>query len=225
VKHLFALPFDRPFSQLSGEDFVNVVLKKSLNARHVVVGPDFSFGRGRSGSVKTLETAGSFGVTCLPHVSCGESERFSSTRIRAHIAKAELEKAAGLLGRPWEVEAEIIPGDRRGRTIGFPTANQDTARYARLPYGIYAVRVLIEGEEKWRDGVASFGIRPMFEVKRPLLETYIFDFAEEIYGKQMRVRPVRYLRPELNLPDLAALKARIDRDCVEARAVLKSASL
>jgi len=228
VDHLFTLPFDAAFSRLTGDDFVREVLRDSLKARHVAVGPDFHFGHKRSGSPATLKAAadkGAFGLTLLPAVQCESGARFSSTRIRAHIAKAELDDAAALLGYPWEMEAAVIPGDRRGRTIGYPTANQDVARYVRMPYGVYAVQVMVEGEYMWRGGAANFGIRPMFEVSAPLLETYIFDFASEIYGKQMRVRPVRKLRPEMNFDGLEALKAQIDRDCLDARAVLKSASL
>jgi riboflavin kinase/FMN adenylyltransferase len=230
VEHLFAVPFNDALAHLSGNAFISSVLKDGLGARHVVVGPDFCFGHGRDGNTETLKAAKAFGVTVVPHLNCAEAERFSSTRIRALIARAEMEQAAELLGHPWDMETEVIPGDARGRTIGFPTANQDVTRYAPLPYGIYAVRVNIIGEkeggkDKWRDGVANFGLRPMFEVAKPLLETYIFDFNTEIYGKQMRVRPVKFLRPELKLDGLEALKARIERDCLEARAVLKSASL
>lgn len=225
VDHLFSLTFDADFAGLSAEDFISLVLEKNLHARHVVTGDDFSFGRGRTGTPDLLKKMGNFGVTLIPSSCCDDGERFSSTRIRALIADAQMRAAADMLGYAWEMEAPVIHGDARGRTIGFPTANQDVTRYVRLPFGVYAVRVMIEGETVWRDGVANFGIRPMFEVKQPLLETYIFDFSAEIYGKKMRVRPVGFIRSEMRLNGLAALKSQINLDCLAALSMLKSDTL
>jgi riboflavin kinase/FMN adenylyltransferase len=228
VDYLFVVPFDAAFAQLTGELFLQKVLKDSFAARHVVVGTGFSFGQGRSGTTETLkraEAAGLFGVTLVEPAKCEGHDIYSSTRIRELIRKGDFDKATDLLNHPFEMEAEVVHGDHRGRTIGYPTANQNVLNYIRAPYGVYAVRVLIENEDKWREGVASFGIRPMFEVQSPLLETYIFDFNAEIYGKMMRVRPVRFLRPEMKFAGLDELKSRIDRDCLEARAVLKSVPL
>ena len=226
VDALFAIGFDAALSGLSAENFISL-LKNDLGVRHVVVGADFTFGRGRAGNAETLKKAekdGIFGLTLVDPAKCEGHDIYSSTRIRAHINKGELGKAENLMGHPFEMESEIIKGDQRGRTIGYPTANQQVTRYARLPYGIYAVRVLIEGEKTWRDGVASYGLRPMFAVTEPLLETYIFDFSADIYGKTMRVQPVRFLRSEMKFDGLDALKTRIGQDCAEALACLQSPS-
>lgn len=226
--HVFAPAFDAAFAQLTADEFVRDVLVKKLGLRHVVVGPDFAFGKGRSGSVQTLQNAadeGIFGLSVMEPVLCAGMEPYSSTRSRAHLKEAKFEEAASLLGRDWEIEMPVVHGDKRGRELGFPTANQQAGRYARLPYGIYAVRVLIEGENEWRGGVANFGIRPMFRIEQPIFETYIFGFDREIYGKNMRVKPLQYLRAEQAFEGLEALKMQIERDCHAAVSVLKSSSL
>lgn len=228
VGHVFAPAFDAAFAQLTADEFVNDVLVKQLGLRHVVVGPDFAFGKGRSGSVQTLQDAqakGLFGLTVMEHVMCSGAAPYSSTRIREALRAAKFEEAAMLLGRDWEIEMPVVHGDKRGRELGFPTANQQAGRYVRLPYGIYAVRVKIEGEDEWRGGVANFGIRPMFRIEQPIFETYIFGFDREIYGKNMRVKPLQYLRAEQAFEGLEALKMQIERDCHAAVSVLKSSSL
>lgn len=220
VAHLFALTFDQSFSQLTGNDFIEKVLKQGLGAKHIVVGEDFAFGHKRSGTVETLKADGGFGVSVISPVVCGDHRVYSSTRIRDHIRQAEFDAAAHLLGRRWQVEAPVVHGDKRGREIGYPTANQQVPRYVRMPFGIYAVKVRIEGDDKVRAGAANFGIRPMFRIEQPLLETFIFDFDREIYGKNMAVEPVKLLRKEMVFDGIEALKARIEQDCLEAKAVL-----
>lgn len=225
VDHLFALPFDEKFSQLDGNGFVQRILVEGLKVRHVVVGDDFAFGHKRSGTVETLKSCDSFGLSVINPVCCNNQRVYSSTRIREHLKKAEFDAAAHLLGTPWQMESEVIHGDKRGRELGFPTANQQVSRYIRMPFGIYAVNVMIEGQDSVLQGAANFGIRPMFRIKEPLLETYIFDFDFDIYGKIMRVEPVRLLRGEMTFDGIEALQERMKQDCLEARAVLKSTKL
>lgn len=223
VAHLFALPFDAGFSALTGDEFIQKILVDALGVRHVVVGEDFAFGHKRSGNVALLQAAGKFGVSVISPVQCGDHRVYSSTRIREHIRKAEFDAAAHLLGRRWQMEGEVIHGDKRGRDIGFPTANQQAGRYVRMPFGIYAVKASVDG--KTYGGAANFGIRPMFRLEEPLLETHIFDFNDEIYGKTIMVEPVKYLRGEMSFSDIEGLKKQIKQDCLEARAVLKSTGL
>jgi riboflavin kinase/FMN adenylyltransferase len=228
VRHLVALPFDAALAALPAQEFIDRILVRGLGAKHIVVGADFAFGKGRAGTVDTLREVaddGLFGLTVLQPVCCDEAEAFSSSRIRALLAEGKFGDAAALLGHPWEIEAEVVHGDKRGRDLGFPTANQRVTRYLRPPFGVYAVRVKIEGEDKWRDGAANFGIRPMFRIEEPIFETYILDFTGDIYGKTMRVQPIAHLRPEMSFNGLEALKERIKQDCVAARAVLKSTGL
>lgn len=227
VRHLFALPFNAALAAQSPDDFIGL-LQNKLGARHIVTGPDFAFGKGRAGSVKQLQEAadkGLFGFTALASVRCEGEEPYSSTRIRQLLQQGKFDAASNLLGWNWAMETEIVHGDKRGRELGYPTANQQVERYIRIPYGIYAVRVKIEGEPHWRHGAANFGIRPMFRVEQPILETFIFDFAGDIYGKTMEVQPVAHLRPELEFKGLEALKEQMKQDCAEALTVLKSTRL
>ncbi|MEZ0261223.1 MAG: bifunctional riboflavin kinase/FAD synthetase [Alphaproteobacteria bacterium] len=227
VRHLFALPFNAGLASQSPDEFIDL-LQNKLGARHIVTGPDFAFGKARAGGVKQLQEAadkGLFGFTALAPVRCEGEEPYSSTRIRQLLQQGKFEAAAGLLGWNWAMETEVVHGDKRGRELGYPTANQQVQRYIRIPYGIYAVRVKIEDEAHWREGAANFGIRPMFRVEQPILETFIFDFSGDIYGKMMQVQPVAHLRPELEFKGLEALVEQMKQDCAEALTVLKSTRL
>lgn len=225
VNQLYAAPFDERLAALTPDEFMHQILAKSLGAKHIVTGGDFAFGRARAGTVDTLRQSGLFGVTALDAVNCPASAAYSSTRIRALLKEAKFDEAAALLGWDWQVEMPVVHGDKRGRELGFPTANQQVGRYLRIPYGIYAVKVLLEDETAWRDGVANFGIRPMFRIEQPIFETYIFDFNDDIYGKTMRVRPVKWLRGEQAFSGLDALTRQIKQDCQQAVSVLKSTPL
>ena len=225
VEHLFAVAFNRDFSQLDGEAFVERILVQNLKVRHVVVGEDFMFGRGRSGTIATLKAAadaGKFKLTVMPPVVASSGEIYSSTAIRELLKQAKFAEAASFLGWPWQMESPVVHGDKRGRTMGYPTANQNMLEHLRIPYGVYAVKVMIEGETVWRAGAANFGIRPMFQVVQPIFETFIFDFSGEIYGKVIRVQPVKHLRPEMSFAGLPALISQMKDDCIAAKAVLES---
>jgi riboflavin kinase/FMN adenylyltransferase len=227
VRHLFALSFNAGLASQSPDDFI-ALLQNKLGARHIVTGPDFAFGKARAGGVKQLQEAadkGAFGFTALAPVRCEGEEPYSSTRIRQLLQQGKFEDASSLLGWNWAMETEVVHGDKRGRELGYPTANQQVDRYLRIPYGIYAVRVRIEGEPHWRFGAANFGIRPMFRVEQPILETFIFDFNTDIYGKMVTVQPVAHLRPELEFRGLEALKEQMKQDCAKALTVLKSSRL
>jgi riboflavin kinase/FMN adenylyltransferase len=217
VRHVFVPVFDKAFASLSAEEFI-LVLTQQLHARHIVVGHDFAFGKGAKGNAALLNDT--IHTTVVDAVICPQTLIYSSTRIREKLKEKDFAAAAAMLGWEWEMESPVIHGEKRGRTIGYPTANQKVASYLQLPFGVYAVEVQIEGEKDYRQGVANFGIRPMFKVEEPLLETYIFDFDAEIYGKNMRVRPIQYIRDEMSLADLGALKEQIKQDCQAARACL-----
>lgn len=223
VENLFIADFNAGLAAMTADEFMQRILQDHLQARHIVVGEDFAFGKGRGGNVEKLKTK--FGVTALAPVTNAAGDIYSSTAIRAFLQKADFKSAAAMLGRPWEIEEAVIHGDKRGRELGYPTANQKVEGYIRIPYGIYAVEALIDGETIWRGGAANFGIRPMFQVEKPLLETYIFDFLGDIYGCRLRVRPVRLLRPEIKFDGLEALMQQMKQDCIQARAVLKSAKV
>ena len=225
VDHVFTLAFDRALSLLTAEDFIQDILVDRFQARHIVVGEGFAFGRQRGGTVATLNAAKKFGVTAVRPVLSPQGQVYSSSAIRNLLQQGHLAETEKLLGWRWCMEGPVVPGDQRGRTLGYPTANQNMPDYVRLPYGIYAVRARIEGEDIWHDGVANFGIRPMFRSPEPLFETFIFNFDRDIYGKSMQVQPLRHLRPELAFTGVPALIAQMKEDCIAAKAVLKSIPL
>ena len=225
VNHIFVIKFNQKFSLMSGDEFIENILVQQLKTRHLVVGEDFAFGREKSGTIKALESAatnGKFGLSVIKPSLSAQGETYSSTAIRMLLREGNLRDAEKLLGWPWQIEAPIVSGDKRGRCLGYPTANQNIPEYVRIPYGVYAVKVQIENESLWRNGVANFGIRPMFKTTHPIFETFIFDFKLDIYGKIMRVQPVQYLRPELSFQGIDALIAQMKEDCIAAKAVLKS---
>jgi len=219
--HVFTLAFDAALAGMAAEDFIEEILVRGLRARHVVIGSNFAFGKGRRGTPAMLQACPAFRTEVVEPVAAGGIV-YSSTAARGHLAEGRFEEAAKILGWPWRIEAEVLHGDKRGRTLGFPTANQDAGEVLRIPYGIYAVRARVEGEGIWREGVASFGLRPMFRLESPLLETFIFDFSDEIYGKILAVQPVLHLRGEMKFDSLEALVAQMKEDCIAAKAVLKS---
>jgi riboflavin kinase/FMN adenylyltransferase len=153
---------------------------------------------------------------------------YSATAIRALIVAGDLRRAAALLGRPWEIDGHIITGDRRGRELGFPTANMKLGEYLPPAYGIYAVRARLENAPAgngsgWLDGVANLGIRPMWRTAEPMLEAHLFDFSGDIYGEVLRVRLIERLRGEANFDSIEALVEQVDRDKAAARAALGAA--
>ena len=226
---MFALAFDAEMAGLPAHEFVLDVLVGALGVGHVVVGSDFQFGKGRSGNVTTLSYMGEmegFGVTVFEPVAAQGHDKISSTRIREALKAGQPDEAARLLGHWWTVESRVEHGDKRGRTIGFPTANMRLEDCLEPAFGIYAVRATVFEDDKpvlKRDGVANLGIRPMFETKVPHLETFLFDFDGDLYGKHMAVELVAYLRPEMKFEGLDALRAQIAADSEAARAALKSA--
>jgi riboflavin kinase/FMN adenylyltransferase len=228
---MFALQFDAEMAAMSAQDFVLDVLVDGLGAGAIVVGNDFQFGKGRAGNVAVLAYMGEmegFGVTIFAPVGDERSDKISSTRIREALKAGKPDEAARLLGHYWTVEARVEHGDKRGRTIGFPTANMKLDHYLTPAYGVYAVRATVMDEDtpvSVHHGVANFGVRPMFAVSVPLLETWLFDFAGDLYGKHLAVEFVAYLRPEAKLAGLDALKAQIAADSAAARAALGTAVL
>ncbi len=224
VDALFVLHFDPEFAKLSAEAFITDVLIGGLAARHVVSGYDFVFGNKRAGNCELLLHKGKeagFDFTCVSAVDDGEKV-YSSTRVRKYLTAANPAGAAGVLGRPFEIEGRVEQGDQRGRTIGFPTANLHLADYLRPARGVYAVRAGIDegADTVWRDGVANLGIRPTFDGEDLVLEVHLFDFEGDLYNRHLRVALIDYLRPEQKFAGLDALKAQIAADGERAKAVL-----
>ncbi len=230
VDHVFVLDFTPEFSRRSAEDFMTSVLQSDLGARHIVVGWDFCFGHKRSGNAKLLSERGAdlgFGVTVTEVVKTGDAEIYSSSRIRECLQAGDLSAAAALLGRPWEVDGMVLHGDKRGRTIGFPTANISMEAYMHPSLGVYAVRAgMKEGSDgvgdvyRWVDGIANLGMRPTVDGTRVQLEVHLFDFDEDLYGRFLRVQLIEFLRGEKKFDGLDSLKAQITSDCAQVRRIL-----
>jgi riboflavin kinase/FMN adenylyltransferase len=226
VDALYALNFDAEMAQMSAQDFVIRVLREGLGISGVVVGHDFEFGKGRAGNLAVLAYMGEmegFAVTAFDTVTAGGEEKISSSLIRRMLREARPEDAARLLGHWWAVEARVEHGDARGREMGFPTANMHLGHCLVPAFGVYAVRVSILDNDRVvsrHDGVANFGIRPMYQVNVPLMETHLFDFDGDLYGRYLSVELVHYLRPEAKFDGLDALIAQIAIDAAKAREIL-----
>jgi riboflavin kinase/FMN adenylyltransferase len=228
VDHVHLLRFDARMAGLSAEDFVDHLLRDALGVRHVCVGYDFVFGRGRAGTAAFLSArlaAAGIGSSIVAPVSSGSGagdEVFSSTAARQALADGDPVRAAAILGRAFAIEGRVASGDRRGRTIGFPTANLWLGEYVRPRHGVYAVEVEIAGATR-HGGVANLGLRPTFGGDpEPRLEVHLFDFAGDLYGRRIRVGLRAFLRAERRFEGLDALKAQIAADAAAARDVLAS---
>lgn len=212
--------FDEALSKLSADDFMDLILKDSLGARQIIVGDDFCFGQGRKGNLDTLRNAG-FQVTALSKMADNNGRRFSSSRIRDSISGGDMKKAEQLMGRPYEIRSTVIHGDKRGRELGYPTANMRLDDYIHPAYGVYACRVKIPGEKEWRSAATNIGIRPMFESPVALIEAFILDFDGDLYDKELRVRPVRKIRDEKKFQSLDELIVQMNADCEKVREILE----
>ncbi|KEO51608.1 bifunctional riboflavin kinase/FAD synthetase [Thioclava pacifica] len=221
---LYELPFNETLADMTAEAFAREVLAEGLGVTHVAVGGDFRFGKGREGDAAMLVELGrtyGFEVTIAPllHV---EGVEASSTAIRAALAEGRPEDAAKMLGHLHRIDGAVLHGDKRGRDLGYPTANMSVAGLHLPKLGVYAVKfdVLTGPHQGNYLGAASLGVRPMFGENTPNLETFIFDFKGDLYGEHVSVALVEYLRPEMKFDSLAALVAQMDADCAKAREIL-----
>jgi len=223
VDVLLVQPFNAAFAQLPAETFVERVLVDALHARHIVIGDDFRFGKDRQGDIAVLErlrTRFGFSVQAAATWEL-DGERVSSTRIRRHLAERDVVGAARLLGRPFTLCGRVIHGDKRGRQIGFPTANVALHRSLSPLRGVFAITATLT-DGTVIDGVANVGTRPTVDGQDARLEVHLFDFNRDIYGKLLRVAFLHPLRDEKKFDALADLIAQITKDCAEARAWLES---
>lgn len=224
VMQLYELPFDRALAALTPADFVQRVLAEGLGVRHVVVGADFCFGKGRAGRAEDLAALGraaGIEVTIAPLIKA-EGAEISSTAIRAALAEGRPRDAHAMMGHWHRIDGEVLHGEKRGRDLGYPTANMSVAGLHLPKLGVYAVKVdVLTGPHRGAyHGAASLGVRPMFGQNLPNLETHLFDFKGDLYGEHLSVGFVDYLRPELKFDGLPALIAQMETDCARARTIL-----
>ena len=213
--------FDAALAATSAEDFIVKILKGALGIGGAAIGFDFHFGKNRVGSPSFLAEQGArlgFAVDVVPPLE-DEGRPVSSGAVRSALAAGRVVEAAELLGAPWFVSGEVIHGDKRGRELGFPTANLKLRPSCGLKHGIYAVRVEVAG--KRHDGVASFGRRPMFDDGAPLLEVFLFDFNGDLYGQTVDVAFIGWIRHEQKLDSIEVLKRHMTSDAAQARDALQ----
>lgn len=222
VERLYLLPFDAEMAGMSDRDFAERVLAGGLGIRHAAVGFDFTFGKGRIGSPEALRTYGGdlgFTVSTTERVDDPDGLKLSSSAVREALKAGDMARAAAILGRPFAIAGEVIHGDKRGRTIGVPTANVPLGGYMRPAYGVYATRTRL-ADGRVFDGVANLGVRPMWQTPQPMLEVWLFGFDGDLYGQVIETQLIAWLRPEASFDGLEALKVQIAADAEAARAVL-----
>lgn len=221
VERLYQLPFGPELSSFSAEDFARDVLSQGLGVRHVVVGADFCFGKGRQGTAGDLERLGrdlGFKVTIAPLLAEGDRV-FSSTAIRQAITDGRPRDAADMLGHWHRIDGEVLHGEKRGRELGYPTANMSITGLHPPRFGVYAVLVDVPDQGQFH-GVASIGVRPMFGENLPNLESHLFDFKGDLYGHHLSVALIAHLRDEIRFDSLDELITQMDADSAQARAIL-----
>jgi riboflavin kinase/FMN adenylyltransferase len=217
------MTFDKARAGTSAQDFIHHDLIERLAISGIAVGYDFHFGKGRVGSPSLLVSEAprlGIEVDVQPHVDI-EERPVSSSAIRMALAEGEIAEASAMLGGPWFVTGEVIHGEKRGRDLGFPTANIRLDKNCGLKHGIYAVRVG-RGDQRF-DGVASFGRRPTFDNGAPLLEVFLFDFKDDLYGTQLDIAFIAFIREEAKFTEIDALVRQMDDDSAKAKAALAAA--
>ena len=224
VDILYELPFNRALAELEAEAFARDILSEGLGLTHVVVGADFCFGKGRSGTAQGLVEFGQrfgFDVT-IAELLAGQSGAVSSTAIRTALSEGRPRDAAKMLGHWHRIEGAVIHGEKRGRQLGYPTANMSLTGLHVPRFGVYAVLVnVLDGANAGSyHGVASLGVRPMFNGEEPNLETFLFDFTGDLYGAEISVALIDFMRPEEKFDGLDALIAQMDNDSAKSRAIL-----
>lgn len=214
------IPFDRELAGLTAQEFVRFILAEAFAIKHASVGYNFFFGKGRGGNPGVLAEEGrkhGFGVTVV-EAQGNAGEIFSSTRIRELLAEGDVGAAAELLGRYWRISGTVESGAKRGQGLGYPTANIRLEDGVTLKHGIYAVRAYVDGTKL--NGAAYLGTRPTFDAGLPLLETFLFDFDGDLYGKTMEIEFIAFIREDAKFRDAGTLAAQMAADVARAKELL-----
>jgi riboflavin kinase/FMN adenylyltransferase len=220
IDTVFLARFNQAFAALSAAAFAEL-LHKNIAAKHIICGYDFAFGKNRQGNTDFLQSKArewGMGFTCIAPVTSDENP-ISSSVIRTLLAKGDMQGVEQLLGRPYSIGGRVRGGDKRGRTLGFPTANLWLETLFRPRFGIYAARVKFKNGTM-HDAVANLGIRPMFATERPLLEVHCFDLSHMFYGERIEVQLIEFIREEKKFDTLDILRAQMAEDCERAKKVL-----
>ena len=220
VKIAFVEPFNAQLAGMTAQEFIERVLVAGLGVAHVVIGYDFYFGKKRGGNPEFMAHAGEemgFGVTIMPPVA-EAGEVFSSSGVRLHLAQGDVKGAAHMLGDHWRVGGKVVGGAKRGTGMGYPTANVPMPKGTTLGHGIYAVRAHVDG--KSHDAAAYLGTRPTFDDGKPVLEVFLLDFDGDLYGHEMEVEFIDFIRPDRKFDSAEQLVAQMNADVAKVRAVL-----
>ncbi len=224
AREITSWPFSLDLAAVPASVFVEEVIIKQIKPDHILVGADFRFGKNRDGDPTLLDdmsNKGRFETHIIEAIIDDRAMRYSSSRVREALSRGDINRTTTILGHPFYIEEIVIDGDKRGREMGFPTANQARSPYMILPsYGVYASYAHING--KRHKACTNVGIRPTFKVKDPLVETHIFDFDGDLYGQNLRVELVQKLRGEEKYDHLNDLIKQITIDCQNARELLTS---
>lgn len=215
--------FNAAFAAMTAQDFIETLLHRTLQARHVFTGENFAFGAKRSGDTAMLAGEANrlgFGYTACPPVCNADGEWISSSAIRNHLAAGQVAQASALLGRPYSIEGVVRRGQQRGRELGFPTANLSLGRLFRPRFGVYAARVTVDGTP--HNAAVSLGINPTFALDAPVLEAHLLDGEHSLYGKRIRVELLYFLRDEKRFDNVQDLAVQMRVDCTQAQELLGS---
>lgn len=216
------LPFDQTLAGLTADDFVKNVLVDGLDVSHVIVGYDFHFGKGREGTpekLKTLASVHNFEVYIIPQQQQEDGQVYSSTYIRMCLQDGHVAKAAECLGYYWRLRGVVVDGAKRGGFLGFPTANIHLQSGQKLGHGIYAVRIY--QNHRCYLGAAYMGKRPTFDNGQPVLEVFLFDFDGDLYGQEIEVEFIEFIRGDVKFDSADALKTQMHQDCAQAKEILE----
>lgn len=225
VGFLFVVHFTPSFSKLTGEDFIQMVLMKHLGVSHLVIGHDFIFGHKRSGNATLLEVYEEKAAFALTHVKPVTEEKltFSSTQIRERLRQGDIAGARSMLGHAYTIEGRVVRGENRGKSLGYPTANIRLKNLLTPALGIYIGQVRID--QTWHQAAVSIGLNPTFGGTKPVLEAYLLNFKDDLYGKRITVRIHQFLRPEQKFDTIENLKVQIAHDCEEVRRYFEGVTL
>lgn len=223
VEYVFIQKFDQEFSKLTAEEFVEDILIKKLKIANLIVGEDFAFGFKRGGDVHFLAKYQSYFNLHVAGLQKFSGMQCSTSAIRNYIKNGDLDKASKLLGYRYYIAGKVIHGSKRGRQLGFPTANVKLANILHPNFGVYLVKVYIDGNtQKMYYGIANLGLKPTFNDTVPMLEVNIFDFAQDIYGKRLKVELLQFIRPQHKFNSVNELISQIGQDVKNAKIILSN---
>jgi len=223
---VFLVKFTKTFSQIRAQDFLTEILLKKFHVKHIIIGHDFIFGKDRQGNAEFLKNNAEKLDYKFTQISAEKhqdsAEIYSSSLIRQYLSQGKMRKVKDLLGRHYFIRQRVIAGDARGREMGFATANFAIKKLHKIKYGVYAVRCEITGNPKTYDAVVNFGIRPTFAGDKELLELHILNFEGDLYGSEIKIHFIEFLRAEQKFSDINSLKTQISKDCEAAKTILQN---